>query len=377
MYTSTTASRRSWGGVFCVLFFATTLTITAQSWSVSSGGSNLTDVPSEKELMVVKQIIHSEMLGVDWKPLRRYENSYDHHAHMWSQQVSAWADGDWELVGRQLYSWDVWGELYSMTTQAWNGSMWQNVERIHCSFDIDSGDRTQTRFEWKGGDWALSDRKVYRYNDEGSVASMREYRWCEDGWRACVLTVMFYDNDGHYSGYERTELVDNFLCARSTAEVAPCGKIGEEIHYTRERGGEWVRDRRDRWTRNDCGLLTDLYVDEWQDGEWRPWKWDSYISAPFTLSAPAATPVSVVTMDAFPNPASGDVQVQIHCTSPVNAAVECVDILGRRLAILPARQLEVGTTTLPMQLQSLPRGLVLLRLIANGRVMNLRQLILR
>ncbi len=377
MYTSTTASRRSWGGVFCVLFFATTLTIAAQSWTVRYGGSAVTDVPSEKELTIVKQIVHSEMLGVMWKPLIRYDNAYDHHARVWSQQVSVWADGNWNLAKRELYTWDSYGELYSKTNQSWNGSMWENLERIRVSLDMDSGDRTRSLYKWVGGDWQLDGRFVERFNDEGRVECEREYTWCEDGWRACRLTVLLYDNEGHYSGYERYELADNFLYARSTATVSPCGQIGEEEHFTRFREGDWVRSHRDRWTRDNCGLLTDLFVDEWRDGAWRSWKWDSYLTAPFTLAAEELSSLPAFTIEPFPNPSDGNVLLQIHSSTPVIAAIECVDILGRRLALLPARQLEAGATRLPLHLQSLPRGMVFLRLIAKGQILSTRQLILR
>ncbi len=377
MYTSATASRRSRGGVFCVLFFATTMTLAAQSWTVRYDGTALSGVPSEKEMKVVKRIIHSEQLGVSWQPLVRYDNAYDHHARVWSQQVSVWADGDWCLAARELFTWDNSGELYSKTRQNWNGTIWNNLERIRSSFDIDSGDRTLTRYRWENNDWKLVGRSVERFNDERRVESVRDYIWSEDGWRALTLTVRLYNTEGQYSGYEHYELWDNFLDARSEATVAPGGMIGEEVHFTRERDGDWVRSHRDRWTRDSNDQLTDLYVDEWREGAWKEWKWDAYVLAPFTLAAENHAALPAFGMESYPNPTGGSLQVQVRCPEAVTAAVECVDLLGRRLALLPERQFEAGTTVLPLQLDGLPRGLVFLRLVDGATVRSVERILLR
>lgn len=370
-------SRRGWGGAAALLFLAMTCVLAAQPLDTRKDGYWYGDVPSEKDIIVIRQIIHSEWMGVSWKPLVRYENFYDHHAQVWSQEILAWADGDWRLTGRKLSTWETTGELMSLTTQAWTGAMWENLERERYTGDIDSGDRTRTRYSWHNGDWELQGRSVIRYNDDRQVNSVREYIWCEDGWRFCLLTQYFYDEMGCYAGYERTEVSDNFLVARSTATVAPNGEIGEEIHYTRERGGQWERSRRERWTRGDKGLIADRYVDDWRDGSWLPWQWDSYIAARFTLSSGDAPPAAAFSMMPYPNPALGAVQLVVSCPRSITAVIECHDLLGRRLHVLPARRFDAGTTHVLLQLGGLPRGYAFIRLVGDSRVLVTKRVLLK
>lgn len=377
MHTTSTAIRHARGGVAALFFLAMTCVLAAQPLDTREAGYWYADVPSEKDIVVIRQIIHSEWMGVSWKPLVRYDNFHDHHAQVWSQETSAWADGEWRLTGRTLFTWEATGELMSLTQQTWTGAMWENIERERYTRDMDSGDRTRTRFSWRSGAWVLQGRSVIRYNDDKQVNSVREYSWCEDGWRLCQLTQYFYDQMGCYAGYERTEVADNFLAARSTATVAPNGEIGEEIHYTRVRGGQWERSRRERWTRGDNGLLTDRYVDDWRDGAWVPWQWDSYIVSRFTLSSENASPAAAFSMLPYPNPAQGAVQLSVSCPRVITAAIECHDLLGRRLLALPARRFDVGTTQVLLQLGSLPRGYVFIRLVDDTRVLVTKRVLLK
>ncbi len=377
MYIAMRISMFTRSAAVCVLFLATTLILNAQFLpSLSQAGPGYDD-EKMNEPNIVNQIIRSEWLGISWTPVLRYDNEYDHHARLWSQTAYVWTVGDWQLFSRQLFSWDNAGEMISSTTQTWTGSAWKNVLHERESCNISLGERTRTRFEWKGGDWDLVSRSVSRCNETGQVETVQDYEWCEDGWRACVLTQMLYNSVGLYVGYEKLEIRDNFLFARSTAETDPGGRIGWEVHYTRQRGGEWGCDYRERWMRDDCGVLVDLYTDLWQDGSWRDWKWDSYISEPFSLDAPADPDVHTFTMSIFPNPSSGVLQVKVDCPRSILARLECYDMLGRRLAEFPARQFPTGATLLPLQLQNLPRGVVFLRLVDGVRVFNTRSLILR
>ena len=335
------------------------------------------DVPSEKDLTVVKQIVHHEWIGVSWTALVRYDNNYDHHARTWSCDRWEWRGGDWELAGRQLFTWDNRGEPVSMTTQRWNGDMWVNLERERWTWDPETADRIRTRYAWSGGDWLLESRSVLRFNDDGQVGTITEYQWCDEGWKACLITTRLFDALGQYCGYERMDLSDNFLCARAIASMSSCGRLGEEIHYTRQRGGVWERSHRDRWTRGDCALLTDAYVDTWREGDWAPWQWDFYLNVPYSLSTQRLPNEGGFALLPSPNPTPGPLLLGVRVPYAVTAVVECHDLLGRRLLALPARQFEAGVTALSLQLANLPKGYVFIRLVGQQRVFTTTRVLLQ
>ena len=372
--------RRGGGGVFIIILamlLGLVAGLSGQTVETRPGARWYADVPSEKDFSVVREIMHCEWLGVSWTPLQRYVNAFDHHARVWSCERMDWRDGGWRLGGRELFSWDNQGQLFSLTRQDWNGDMWVNLERERYTSDPETADRIRTRYVWQGGDWVADRRCVMRTNDDGQVGSVTEYAWGAEGWQPCLRTVRLFDETGAYCGYERSELPDNYLCARSTATHSCCGLLGEEVHYVRPRGESWTRSHRDRWICDDCRQPTDSYVDRWGDGNWQPWQWDSYITGEFTLSAPAVPQNEGFAISPAPNPARGPVMLSVHAPHAVTAAVECHDLLGRRLAVLPARRFDAGLTTVAMQLGALPRGYVFIRLLGENRVLVTQRVLLR
>lgn len=376
-----TVGARGGGGGILILILAMVLGLVAglsgQTIDTRPGGRWHADLPSEKELSVIKEIVHSEWIGVSWTPLLRYVNNYDHHARVWSCDRWEWREGEWQLGGRQLCSWDPWGQPFSLTRQAWDGDKWVNLERERWSYDPETADRILTRFGWDGSGWAEDSRSVLRFNDDGQVGSVTEYQWSDEGWKASLFTARLFDERGAYCGYERTDLTDNFLCARGTASESICGQLGEEIHYTRKRGGVWERSHRERWVRDDCKVIADFYVDTWREGGWAPWQWDFYMNGPFSLSTQRLPDEAGFALMPSPNPTHGPIVLGVRVPRTLTATVECHDLLGRRLLTLPARQFETGVTALSLQLGALPRGYVFVRLVGERRVLVTSRVLLR
>jgi hypothetical protein len=70
-------------------------------------------------------------------------------------------------------------------------------------------------------------------------------------------------------------------------------------------------------------------------------------------------------------------QLTVECSRGIFAAIECHDILGRKLLSLPARRFDAGMTDLTLQLGSLPCGYVFVRLVGESRVFVTQRVLLR
>ncbi|HEX8297863.1 MAG TPA: T9SS type A sorting domain-containing protein, partial [Rubricoccaceae bacterium] len=81
----------------------------------------------------------------------------------------------------------------------------------------------------------------------------------------------------------------------------------------------------------------------------------------------AADDLSVLQIDAYPNPTAGRLTVATTLGAPGNVWIGVYDVLGRRVSTVVDRALGAGRHTFPLDASSLPAGIYSLRIEAGGR----------
>lgn len=361
----------------------------AQSWV--GGRWELTDRGFEvfDERGLVVETVWQARTSAGWSDRARSLFAYDERGRQVEHERQQPTQGGWSPSGRTLYTYED-ADLVRVLSQRWRGSGWENQTRSLSTYDPEGREIERVSQVWTGADWANNYRELNAYNEAGARIESVGQRWTEMGWvnkgrtlttsatgRLVTQAVSHTWADSAWVNVRRStyDYDERGQQAQGVWEAWDEGRwvLDSRSHYAYHANGDWTEWRSSVWTgarwENSAlstfdydgdGLRTKVLRQTWDGEAWVKVSRELYDYAVST-AAEETPPGDPGALTVYPNPLRNRVALAWTMGTAEPVGFEVLDLVGRRVAVLPRRLRAPGPHEVRWDLSGLAAGTYVLR----------------
>lgn len=138
-----------------------------------------------------------------WDELKRFTHSYNASGQLTQTLEDNVMSGTYDLASRRTYGYDAQGRRNQYEDQTPDGSGgWSNLRRVINTFSSNATGNVETAIQelaLTGGPYANYSRQTLQYNAQGQAQSVTVETWQNNAWQNYSLTTYTYDALGNPS----------------------------------------------------------------------------------------------------------------------------------------------------------------------------------
>jgi len=212
-------------------------------------------------------------------------------------------------------------------------------------------------------EWRTISRNSTQYGDLYSIQTTESYQ-ADSTWKLVSKTTNTFNEqmqtitriDTLYNG----EVPQTFALRYYYNEL---GIISELLHQIQDPDtGDFKDNRRTLYTSDEDGAILEVVYQIQDGGAWLNDHRSTYTYLPALVSNENEKPLSTATLDVYPSPSRGPVNLDIQLDQPSALHVEVYDLLGRRVTTLAKASTATGTQHLVWEPKEAAAGLYFLRI---------------
>ena len=251
------------------------------------------------------------------------------------------------LVNRSqnFNEYDEMGRHMFTRTERWNSDLgaWVTTSRNSTTYEERTTTNTRESYNSADSTWSIIQRITTTFNEQMQPLALTDTPFAAGQPAASLKMTWTYDESGF------------LIEAALLTELSPPNNAFQNVTRT-------------LYTNDEDGDILETIAQIYQEGAWVNTRRSVYTYLPALVSNEDERPLSTATLDVYPSPSRGPVNLKIQLDQPSTLQVDVYDLLGRHLTTLEKNSTATGTQHLVWEPRDAAAGLYFLRVKVDGNV---------